>query len=74
VYTLLCSGSVSELATMLPRAGGSYVYSERAFGERLGFVGDWMNQVVGIAFVAVAWESLRPSSIPCCHRMRLRLR
>ena len=32
VYTLLCSGAVSELATMLPRAGGWYVYSERAFG------------------------------------------
>src|SRR5690349_9593228 len=57
VYTLLCSGAVSELATMLPRAGGWYVYSERAFGKRIGFVVgccDWMNQTVGIAFLAVA--------------------
>lgn len=57
VYTLLCSGAVSELATMLPRAGGWYVYSERAFGKRVGFVVgccDWMNQTVGIAFLAVA--------------------
>jgi APA family basic amino acid/polyamine antiporter len=57
LYTLLCSGAVSELATMLPRAGGWYVYSERAFGKRLGFVVgccDWMNQAVGIAFLSVA--------------------
>jgi APA family basic amino acid/polyamine antiporter len=42
---------------MLPRAGGWYVYSERAFGKRLGFVVgccDWMNQTVGVAFLSVA--------------------
>ena len=58
VYTLLCSGAASELATMLPRAGGWYVYSERAFGKRLGFVVgccDWMNLTVGIAFLSVAF-------------------
>jgi len=57
IYTLLCSSAVSELATMLPRAGGWYVYSERAFGKRLGFVVgccDWMNQTVGVAFLSVA--------------------
>jgi basic amino acid/polyamine antiporter, APA family len=57
VYTLLCSSCMSELAATLPRAGGWYVYSERAFGKRLGFVVgcfDWMNQTVGIAFLAVA--------------------
>jgi APA family basic amino acid/polyamine antiporter len=57
VYTLLCSSCMSEIATALPRAGGWYVYSERAFGKRLGFVVgccDWMNQTVGIAFLAVA--------------------
>ncbi|MBV8144509.1 MAG: APC family permease [Gammaproteobacteria bacterium] len=57
LYTLVCSSAVSELATMLPRAGGWYVYSERAFGKRIGFVVgccDWMNQAVGIAFLSVA--------------------
>src|ERR1700758_3667495 len=38
LYTLLCSSSIIELATMLPRAGGWYVYSRRAFGQRVGFV------------------------------------
>jgi len=57
LYALLCANSVVELATMLPRAGGWYVYAERAFGKRIGFVAgccDWMNQTVGVAFVSVA--------------------
>jgi APA family basic amino acid/polyamine antiporter len=57
LYTLLCSSAVIELATSLPRAGGWYVYSGRAFGKRVGFVVgccDWMNQTVAVAFLAVA--------------------
>ena len=58
LYTLLCSTSVIELATMLPRAGGWYVYSQRAFGKRVGFVAgccDCMNQTLGTAVAAVAF-------------------
>jgi basic amino acid/polyamine antiporter, APA family len=57
LYALLCSSSVTELGTMLPRAGGWYVYSQRAFGERAGFVVgccDWTMQAVAIAYLAVA--------------------
>ena len=57
IYALLCTSSVTELCTMLPRAGGWYVYSRRAFGEHVGFVVgccDWMVQSVANAFVAVA--------------------
>ena len=57
LYTLVCASSVIELSTMLPRAGGWYVYAERAFGKRVGFVAgccDWMNQAVGVAYVSVA--------------------
>lgn len=57
IYTLVCASSIIELATMLPRAGGWYVYAQRAFGKRVGFVAgccDWMNQIVGVAFVSVA--------------------
>lgn len=32
-YAFLCTLSVTELGTMLPCAGGWYVYSRRAFGE-----------------------------------------
>jgi APA family basic amino acid/polyamine antiporter len=57
MFTLLCSSSIIELITMLPRAGGWYVFSERAFGKRIGFVVgscDWMNITLGNAVAAVA--------------------
>jgi len=57
-YALLCSNSVTELGTMLPEAGGWYVYSRRAFGERIAFVVgccDWVVQSVATAYLAVAF-------------------
>jgi basic amino acid/polyamine antiporter, APA family len=57
-YALLCSSSVTELGTMLPVAGGWYVYSSRAFGQRIGFVVgccDWVVQSVATAYLAVAF-------------------
>jgi Amino acid permease len=38
VYVFFCTVSVTELATMLPREGGWYVYSRKAFGKYAGFV------------------------------------
>jgi APA family basic amino acid/polyamine antiporter len=58
IYAFCCTLSVIELGTMLPRAGGWYVYSLRAFGEYAGFlVGciDWIAQPVAIAYLAVAF-------------------
>jgi APA family basic amino acid/polyamine antiporter len=58
IYAFCCTLSVIELGTMLPRAGGWYVYSRRAFGEYAGFlVGciDWIAQPVAIAYLAVAF-------------------
>jgi basic amino acid/polyamine antiporter, APA family len=58
VYALFSILSVTELATMLPREGGWYVYSRQAFGEYVGFVvgsGDWMMQAVPIAYLALAF-------------------
>jgi len=43
---------------MLPREGGWYVYSRKAFGEYAGFVVgscDWMMQTAAIAYLAVAF-------------------
>jgi APA family basic amino acid/polyamine antiporter len=34
IDALLCCSSVTELGCMVPRAGGWYVYSRRAFGEK----------------------------------------
>ncbi|WP_411876245.1 APC family permease [Vulcanococcus limneticus] len=56
VYALLGAMCVAELGASLPRAGGWYVYAQRAFGPWAGFsVGwtDWLGHVVGLAWVAI---------------------
>ena len=55
LYALLGAICIAELAASLPRAGGWYVYAERAFGRRVGFlVGwtDWLAHCIGLAWVA----------------------
>ena len=58
VYAFFCTLAVTELGTMLPLAGGWYVYSRRAFGNYGGFVVgccDWVMQSVAIGYLAVAF-------------------
>jgi APA family basic amino acid/polyamine antiporter len=58
VYAFLCTLAVTELGTMLPLAGGWYVYSRRAFGEYGGFVAggsDFIVQAASSAYLAVAF-------------------
>lgn len=67
IYALLCSSSVTELACMLPRAGGWYVYSRRAFGEKAGFVVgccDFTVQSVANAYLAVAFAEFVGELLP----------
>ncbi len=55
VYALLGALSISELGTMLPRAGGFYVYARRAFGDGAGLlvgVSDWLAHSAAAAFVS----------------------
>ncbi len=57
VYALVCTLSVTELATTLSQAGGWYVFSQRAFGQYGGFIVgfcDWIMQSSAIAYLAVA--------------------
>ena len=52
---------------MLPRAGGWYVYSRRAFGEKAGFVVgccDWTVQSVANAYLAVAFGEFVGELLP----------
>src|SRR5215467_10587289 len=67
IYALLCSSSVTELGCMLPRAGGWYVYSRRAFGEKAGFVVgccDFTVQSVANAYLAVAFGEFVGELVP----------
>src|SRR5215469_9305132 len=67
IYALLCSSAVTELGCMLPRAGGWYVYSGRAFGEKAGFVVgccDFTVQSVANAYLAVAFAEFVGELLP----------
>jgi APA family basic amino acid/polyamine antiporter len=46
LYILIGAGSYAELATMLPKAGGSYNYVKRAFGDYAGFLTGWFDYIV----------------------------
>lgn len=46
LYVLLGANSYSELATMLPKAGGSYNYIKRALGDYAGFLSGWYDYIV----------------------------
>jgi APA family basic amino acid/polyamine antiporter len=56
LYAVLGAVAVAELSTMMPQAGGFYVYTKRAFGRGAGFVvgwTDWANNVASIAYAAM---------------------
>ncbi|MGB7583554.1 MAG: APC family permease [Terriglobales bacterium] len=58
IYAFFCTLAVTELGTMLPQAGGWYVYSRRAFGPYGGFLvgcSDWIMQSTAVAYLAVAF-------------------
>ena len=54
---MLDANCTTELATLVPEAGGPYVFVRAAYGDFAGFVvgwGDWLQNSVALAFVAVA--------------------
>lgn len=56
LFALLSAASIAELATMMPKAGGFYVYAQAIFGDRAGFIVgwcDWLGQVAAVAYAAV---------------------
>ena len=57
LYTLVGAACLAELGTMLPEAGGYYVYARRAFGEAVAFaVGwtDWITYCAVLGYVSIA--------------------
>ncbi|MFM8258816.1 MAG: APC family permease [Vulcanococcus sp.] len=67
LYALLGAVCIAELAASLPRAGGWYVYAERAFGRRTGaLVGwtDWLAHCIGLAWVATTTGELLAALLP----------
>ena len=68
VLTLFAALSYGELAGMMPKAGGQYVYIKRAFGSMIAFLYGWtvflVIQTGVIAAVAVAFAKYVGVFIP----------
>ncbi len=68
LLTLIAALSYGELASMMPQAGGQFVYIKKAFGELTAFVYGWtvflVIQTGVIAAVAVAFAKFTGVFIP----------
>ncbi|MCC7298723.1 MAG: amino acid permease [Bacteroidia bacterium] len=68
VFTLFGALTYGELAGMMPKAGGQYVYIQRAFGRLTGFVYGWtvftVIQTGVIAAVAMAFAKFLGVFVP----------
>ncbi|HEX7024735.1 MAG TPA: amino acid permease [Gemmatimonadales bacterium] len=68
IVSLFGALAVAELGAAMPRAGGQYVYLERAFGPVWGYLYGWGAAVIinpaSLAFVAVAFASYLGFFIP----------
>ena len=56
LYTMLGVVCLTELGTMLPQAGGYYVYVRRAFGDTAGFAvgwADWLTYCAVLGYVSI---------------------
>ncbi len=70
LYAMLGALCVAELSTMMPRAGGFFVYAERAFGPTAGFAMgwcDWLANAAAVAYGAIAAAELIGSFAPWMH-------
>lgn len=54
VYAAAGAANVSELATMIPRAGGFYVFAREAMGDYAGFTAAWCDFLANVAATAYA--------------------
>ena len=67
LYTLLGAVCMAELGTMMPQAGGYYVYARRGFGNWVGFaVGwtDWLTYCTVLAYVSIGLAEFSGVLIP----------
>lgn len=56
LYALIGSVSIAELGAMIPRAGGQYVFAQRALGPYAGFIvgwSDWLSTCGTTAAVSI---------------------
>jgi APA family basic amino acid/polyamine antiporter len=67
LYTLLGAVCLAELGTMMPQAGGYYVYARHGFGDWVGFgVGwtDWLTYCTVLAYVSIGLAEFSGVLVP----------
>jgi amino acid transporter len=67
LHVLLSANVASELITKLPKAGGTYVPVQEAFGPSMGLLagwGDWLTNVAAIAALSVACANFLGTIFP----------
>jgi APA family basic amino acid/polyamine antiporter len=67
VYALLGANIFAELATMLPKAGGGYVFIRRAYGNFFGFAGginDFILSSCAAAYVSIVFGEYTAALFP----------
>jgi basic amino acid/polyamine antiporter, APA family len=67
LYAMCGAMTMAELAAMLPKSGGQYVFARRAMGEYPGFVigwTDWISSAASIAAGAIALGELAAALWP----------
>src|SRR6478672_10143362 len=67
LYTLVGAICLAELGTMLPEAGGYYVYARRAFGNTAGFAvgwSDWLTYCSVLGYVSIAMGEFTALLVP----------
>jgi APA family basic amino acid/polyamine antiporter len=67
LYTLVGAACLAELGTMLPQAGGYYVYARRAFGDTAGFAvgwSDWITYCAVLGYVSIAMGEFTALLLP----------
>lgn len=67
LYTLLGAVCFAELGTMLPEAGGYYVYARHAFGNTVGFAvgwSDWLTYCAVLGYVSIGMADFAAILVP----------
>ncbi|HEY3741575.1 MAG TPA: APC family permease [Bryobacteraceae bacterium] len=67
LYGLLGAINAAELGTMIPKAGGFFVWTERAFGRGPGFVIGWcdfLGNCASLAYAAITLVELAAALVP----------
>jgi basic amino acid/polyamine antiporter, APA family len=67
LFTLLSAICLTELGTMIPQAGGFYVYARRAFGDWVGFAigwNDWIAYATALSYISIGMAEFLGELVP----------